>query len=317
MPDDCIPRKVRALINPRSGPYFYRREVLNYLHAEWDRDGIEFDHQESENPSDGKAKALQAAADGVDTLLVCGGDGIVNTVGAELIGSDIALGVIPLGSGNGFARHFGIPMHPRQACRSLKNGVRKRIDVGIASGRPFFVTCGLAWEAELVKGYEQMLIRGTFSYVFSGLLRFFMFKPQDHHLIVDGEHEDIRRPLLLTIANLTQYGGGARIAPRARHDDGVLKLIAIQHQDALKQLPQIYRLFDGTIESMSGIRTWDFRTLVVERERAEAIQVDGELHEVEKDFMVEVLPQSLEVIVPSSVPQHRRFWPLATGINHK
>lgn len=309
---DDVPRKVRALINPHSGYYFSRREVLGFLREVWATDGIEFDSQESESPADGKAKAQQAIADGVDTIIVVGGDGITNTVASELIGSDIAVGVIPMGSGNGFARHFGVPLNPRLAARALREAERKRIDVGLAAGRPFLVTCGLAWEAELVKGFEQSLIRGQFSYIFAGLFRFFTYRPQDFRVRVDGNEVDVRRPLILTVANLTQYGGGARIAPGARHDDGMLKLIAIQHIDALKGLPQLYRLFDGTINAMEGVQTWSFRRMEVSRDRAEPVQVDGDLHQVDRDFDIEVLPACLEVLVPTASPPHRNLWTMVT-----
>lgn len=311
MPHD-VPRKVRALINPRSGYYFSRREVLGFLKEVWSGDGIEFDAQESENPADGKAKAHQAIADGVDTLIVVGGDGIINTVGAELIESDVALGVIPMGSGNGFARHFGIPLHPRYAAQAMRTAERQRIDVGLAAGRPFFITCGLAWEADLVKGFEQSLIRGQFSYIFTGLLRFFTYRPQEIQLKLDGEDVHIRQPLILTVANLSQYGGGARIAPTARHNDGMLKLIAIKHLDALKGIPQFYRLFDGTIEALEGVQTWSFRRMEIIRQRAEPVQVDGELHYVEKDFEIEVLPGCVDVLVPTAAPPKRNLWTLVT-----
>jgi YegS/Rv2252/BmrU family lipid kinase len=309
---DEAPRKVRALINPRSGYYFSRREVIGFLREVWETDGVEFDAQESESAADGKAKAQQAIADGVDTIIVVGGDGMINTVASELIGSEVAVGVIPMGSGNGFARHFGVPLNPRQAAQALREAERQRIDVGLAAGRPFLVTCGLAWEAELVKGFEQSLIRGQFSYIFAGLFRFFTYRPQDFHLRLDGRDLDVRRPLILTVANLTQYGGGARIAPSARHDDGMLKLIVIEHTDALKGLPQLYRLFDGTIDAMEGVRTVNFRRLEVSRPRAEPIQVDGELYPVDCDFEVEVLPACLEVLVPAPAPRKHNLWWLMT-----
>jgi len=307
-----VPRKVRALINPRSGYYFSRREVLGFLREVWDTEGIEFDAQESESPADGKAKAQQAVSDGVDTVIVVGGDGIINTVASELIGSDVAVGVIPMGSGNGFARHFGVPLNPRQAAQALREAEKQRIDVGLAAGRPFLVTCGLAWEAEVVKGFEQSLIRGQFSYIFAGLLRFFTYRPQDFHLHLDGRELEVKRPLILTVANLTQYGGGARIAPGARHDDGMLKLIAIEHLDALKALPQFYRLFDGTIDAMEGVQTWNFLRMEVSRVRPEPVQVDGELHPVDCRFEIEVLPACLEVLVPAPLPRKSTLWTLMT-----
>jgi len=236
----------------------------------------------------------------VDTLLVIGGDGMVNTIGAELIGSDVALAVLPLGSGNGFARHFGIPLHADRAARVLRHGNRQRIDVGFAGNRPFFVTAGLAWDADLVRGLQRIPMRGVLPYVFAGLYHLLVYEPQNFELVLDGEKLHIEKPLILAVANLTQFGGGAIIAPNARPDDGELSLVTVPRMDTFEILSRLSHLFDGTIQSIPEIRTWSFRKLLIHRSRPDPIQVDGELVESETDLVIEAKPEALDVIVPAA-----------------
>jgi diacylglycerol kinase (ATP) len=291
-------RKVRALINPKSGFMGPLKSLEGVLRDAWQDDSTSFDCLESLSPEDGRAKATQAVQDGIDTLVVVGGDGTLNTISAALIGSQTAMAAIPAGSGNGFARHFGIPLNTKQAAISLKNGRRVKIDVGVAAGRPFFVTCGLAWEAEIVKGFENYPIRGIPSYVFGGLGQVLRYAPQNFRLTLDGEAIDVAQPILLTVANLSQYGAGVKIAPDTRSDDGSLSLIVVPKGNPIHHLRQIVHLIEGRLHDAPQVLSLNFRSMLVERERPDPIQMDGELHEAGASFRVEVLPSAVEIIIP-------------------
>lgn len=267
--------------------------------------GVDVTYQFSHDAEDGRVKVGRAVDEGVDTILVAGGDGMVNTIGAALVGTPVALGVIPTGSGNGFARHFGIPLHIQEATAVLAAAVRCPIDVGVANGRPFFVTCSMAADASVVKTFEAFPFRGILPYVFAAAYELFDYQPQPFRAILDGRDElTVANPLLFTVANLTQFGGGAQIAPQARADDGHLELVVIQKHDAGRALANVGRLFDGTIDTLPGVITRRFQHLVVERERAGVIQVDGELLEAEAKVDVTLHPGRLNVLVP---PKGRGF----------
>ncbi len=301
-------RRVRVLINPRSGVWWSFEGVRKALDETWDVDGIDLAYQVSRHVRDGVAKARRAIEDGVDTLIVVGGDGMVNTIGGALVGTDTALAVIPAGSGNGFARHFGIPLTPERAVKVLKEGRREVIDVGIANERAFFVTCSLAWDADIVRGFEESPVRGILPYVFAGIYRFFTYEPQDFTLVLDGETLLAKEPLVLTVANLTQYGGGAKIAPDARPDDGHLELVMVPKSAAPKLLPELHRLFTGTISQVPMVTMRRFKRMEVHRSRPDPIQVDGELIDAPEQFTIEVRPAALQVIVPAASARERRRW---------
>ena len=133
-------RKVLVLINPKSGLPRMFTTMRHALDRLWDRDGIELMYQFTQSQEDGIAKATRAVERGVDTIIVSGGDGTVSTISRVLVGTDTVLGVIPTGSGNGFARHFGIPLSAPRAVEALAGGTVRSIDVGVVNGMPFFVT---------------------------------------------------------------------------------------------------------------------------------------------------------------------------------
>ena len=295
-------RKVLVLMNPKSGVFNSLNTVLSTLDATWDVAGIDLSYQFSKSAEDGRRKVKRAIAQGVDTVLVIGGDGMVNTIGAELVGSTVALGVIPTGSGNGFARHFDIPLNAEKAAKALIEAERYRIDVGTANGRPFFVTCSMAWDATLVRTFEKSPLRGVVPYVLAGVYEFLEYVPQPFTVSIDGQAETLEfdRPLVFTVANLTQYGGGALIAPRACPDDGLLELVVISRRDAPKMISSLPRLFTGTFDQAKPVRTHQFQKLEVQRSLPAPIQVDGELVDAPAQVTVNVLPRALTVLVPRS-----------------
>lgn len=292
-------KKVRILINPNSGMGTALDQIREPLLEHWDLPETDLSIQFSKSKEDGRAKARRAVEDGVGRLLVMGGDGIINTIGSVLIGTDIALGVIPTGSGNGFARHFDIPLDIVKATIALSSAKSRAIDVGFANDLPFFVTCSLAWDAALVNSFEKSPIRGVLPYVFAGVYEFFEYQPQPFTLILDETEEiTIEDPQLCTIANLTQYGGGAQIAPGAKADDGQLQLVTIRRHDFAKILPMLGKVFDGTIDRMREIETRSFETLTVQREKEGPMQLDGELLSAPATVHIRVQPRALNVLVP-------------------
>ena len=154
-------KKVRVIKNPHAGLHGTQAHWFEHIQRVWDVDGCQLTYQFSKSPEDGKVKVRQAIEDGVECVLLIGGDGLMNTLGTELVGTDCVMGVLPGGSGNGFARHFNIPMAPDKAVESLANGKVMEIDVGVANGHHFFVTCSMAWDAALVRSVEKAPIRGV------------------------------------------------------------------------------------------------------------------------------------------------------------
>ena len=296
-------RRVRVLLNPKSGTGFALNAIAGALEKHWAEAGVELTYQISRNKEDGQAKARHAVEEGVESVLVAGGDGMVNSIGSVLVGTDVALGVIPAGSGNGFARHFGIPLQPARAAAALVEARPQCIDVGVVEGHPFFVTCGMAADAQLVRHFERSPIRGILPYMFATAYEIFEYRPQNFRVVLDGgESFSFEHVLVFTVANLTQFGGGALIAPSALPDDGHLEMVVVLRQDIAGLLEGIPRLFGGTIDQLPGVITRRFQRLEVERQEPGAIQVDGELVEAPARVTVRIRRRALNVLVPAQPP---------------
>lgn len=292
-------KSVRVLVNRKSGLSWSFDSIEKACARHWDKPGTELTFQFSRSREDGIEKAERAVSDGIDVLLVVGGDGTVNTIGSCLVGSSTALGVIPVGSGNGFARHFSIPLVPEKAVKALSEADVQRIDVGMVNDRPFLVTCSMAWDAQIVRTFDKFPVRGIIPYLFAGAYEILDFKPQPMTVTIDsGEKMEIPDAAVFTVANLTQFGAGAKIAPHAKADDGMLELIAARLPDMPVILANLPRVFYGTMSKMPQMIKRSFRHITVRRQFARPIQVDGELIDAPPDVTIKVKTRCLNVLVP-------------------
>ena len=291
-------KQVLVLINPKSGvggPYRY----ITAIEAVWDTPEHDVSFQFSQSAEDGAGKGRRAIARGTDTILVGGGHGMVNTIGSELVGTHVRLGVIPAGSGNGFARHFHIPLHPSEAAQSLFNGQVTRIDVGKANDRLFFVTCSMAWDGALVETFEKYPFRGIVPYVLAGAQQLFEYKAQPFHVDIDGEQIEFKHPMIFTVANLSQFGSDVLVAPDAKADSGDLELVAIEKKDVPLVLSQVHRFIEKTFHHHQLVTNRHFKKMTVRRKNPSSIQIDGELMSAETIVHIEVIPRALNVIIPN------------------
>lgn len=292
-------KQVLVLINPKSGagsPYRY----ISAIEKIWDTPEHDVSFQFSQSAEDGAEKVRRAIGRGTDTVLVVGGDGMVNTIGSELVNTDVRLGVVPAGSGNGFARHFKIPLHPAAAAQALLEGCTAPIDVGKVNERLFFVTCSMAWDGALVEGFEKLPFRGGLApYILAGAQQLLEYKAQPFQVEIDGEQLDFKHPLIFTVANLSQYGSDVLVAPDAKADSGNLELIAIEKNDMPLVISHIHRFIEKTFHHHPLVTHRQFKTMTVQRKNASPIQIDGELMKAETNVHIEVLPSALNVIIPN------------------
>ena len=291
-------KQVLVLINPKSGvgsPYRY----ISAIEKVWDTPEHDVSFQFSQSAEDGAEKVRRAIERGTGTVLVVGGDGMVNTIGSELVGTDVRLGVVPAGSGNGFARHFGIPLHPAGAARTLLEGYTAPIDVGRVNDRLFFVTCSMAWDGALVETFEKYPFRGIVPYVLAGAQQLLEYRAQPFHVEIDGEPLEFKHPLIFTVANLSQFGSDVLVAPDAQADSGNLELVAIEKKDMPLVVSQIHRFIEKTFHHHPLVTNRHFKTMAVHRKNASPVQIDGEVMKAGTDVHIEVIPSALNVIMPN------------------
>ena len=141
-------------------------------------------------------------------------------------------------------------------------------------------------------------MRGVLPYFLAATVELFEYKPQPIAVELDGETITFDKPMVFTAANLTQFGGGARIAPHALPDDGHLELVAIDQKNSAKVVPKLIKLFDGTIDQVEEVFSRRFKKLVAFRKEPGPIQLDGELIDAPACVRIDVIENGVQVIVP-------------------
>ncbi len=290
--------RVRALMNPRAGVAAPRAlEVLRRGRPSWPDLSVHL----TRGRGDARDIARQAAAEGIELLLVAGGDGTVNEAAQGVLGSETTLGVVPVGSGNGLARSLGIPLRPGPALEALENGVARRIDVGVVNGEPFVNVAGVGFDAAVGIAFESNGRgggrRGVLTYLRLGLARSFSYPPARVTLEAGGEHIETRA-LVVTFANGRQYGAGAVIAPRARLDDGCLEVVVIEDAPPLETVLNAPRLFLGSIEGYRRYRRVTAPSALLTATAPLEHHRDGEPAARTDRLEVGVRPRALRVLVP-------------------
>jgi diacylglycerol kinase (ATP) len=290
--------KVRAILNPRAGVAAERAlAAVRRGRPSW----TELTVFVTTGPGDAKALAREAAEAGAELVLSVGGDGTANEAAQGLLGSPTALGIVPVGSGNGLARCLRIPLDPARALAVLEDGVDRAIDVGTANGRLFLNVGGAGFDAVVGADFHASgrsgRRRGILSYVLLSLFRVVRYRAEPLWLEADGKGHEVR-PFLVCLANGPQYGAGATIARGAKLDDGRLDVVVIDDAPRPVLLANIPRLFAGRLDRSRLYRRLTAAKAVLTGQAPFAYHRDGEPEAPVARLEVGLLPHALKVRVP-------------------
>ena len=240
--------------------------------------------------------AHQYARMGFDAVVAVGGDGTVNEVARGIRGTQTALGMIPMGSGNGFARHLNIPIRPNKAIEMLNHSEPISVDYGMANDKLFVSTCGTGFDALIADHFAGSNKRGFATYLQNVLHEAFSYQPQTYHLVGDG-WDVTHKAFLITFANANQWGYEALIAPKASVQDGKMDIMLMSSHAILGSASLALRLFAGSIDDSHFMDTLRAKEVTLERESAAPFHIDGDPVEMEKDIRVRIVPDGLKVLV--------------------
>ena len=237
--------------------------------------------------------AQMAVSQGIEKVVAIGGDGTVNEVGKGLIGSETALGIVPIGSGNGLARHLKIPLKTERAIQFAVNQPVVEIDVCFLNDIPFFCTAGVGFDAEVAHEFSKQPFRGLKTYAKMALKSFRTFKPESYHF---DNHVD-KTAFAITFANATQYGNNAMISPKSKIDDGLIERVILK-PFPFGAAPIIgVRLFRGTLPNSRYIEMESAEEFLLKSEKNFLVHYDGEpLQMNTNEIKITIKKQSLKVI---------------------
>jgi len=227
----------------------------------------------STSPDDLTREAAESSCDEFDRVVVCGGDGTLNRALRRFDCRRGTLALIPLGSGDDFARVNGIPRDVKAACEIAVSGKIREVDVATANGLPYAGVAGLGFDSEVARFANERVkhIHGSAVYLYAILRVLPSFKPR--LVRIDGRDEEV---MFAVFGNSPQYGGGIKIAPAALLDDGLLDACIVHRTSRMQLLRTLPRAYTGTHVRKSFVETRRAREFTVESEFPLDVYADGE-----------------------------------------
>lgn len=297
-------RKIVVIINPISGgkPKDNIPEIAHEVFPDGDY-CLEICY--TQRPGHGYILAKQAMEDGADTVVAVGGDGTINEIGKALIhDTGVKFGIVPMGSGNGLARHAEIPMDVRGAFELIRVGHSELIDYGDMNGNIFFTTAGTGFDAEVGHRFADMsqrfLItgkRGPITYLRAIAEMAATYVPKEYTIMTDDEvfHE---RAFLITIGNAAQWGNKVYIAPRASQQDGLFTITLVKPFLYIEAPVLAVQLMNRQFDRNIHVRSIESRHLRIMCDEIGYSHVDGEPMKLVTPLDITMHPAGLRIIVP-------------------
>ncbi|MBI3742139.1 MAG: diacylglycerol kinase family lipid kinase [Chloroflexi bacterium] len=294
----------RLIYNPAAGARTTRDQVARAA-EEFRARGWNVAISETAHSGDGFRIARQAIVDQLDALIAVGGDGTLNETANALVDSQTALGVLPRGTGNVWAREMGMPLDDLAAgARLIADAEIKTIDVGEVRGtnfspRIFVLWCGIGFDAAVTRDIEtnrEMKRRlGPLSFIISGMRLAWQYRGKRVRIFAD--QFKIRRRVILALAmNVQLYGAFFRLAPNARAQDEKLDLLLFKGAGLGETIWHAGRVFLGSHLRDPQVEMHSIATLNIPTEKL-PVQVDGEPIGF-TPIEIRVRPRALRVLVP-------------------
>jgi diacylglycerol kinase (ATP) len=239
---------------------------------------------------------IQENLDNHDIFIAAGGDGTVHTVATKLVGGEKILGVLPLGSGNGFAKEFGFKLNLRSLLSDIKRADTVDIDVIEVNDKLCLNVAGIGLDSFVAHSFSTLKLRGFVPYVWLTLKTFLRLRPFHVNIKCGGEEILSDKLFVLTIANTRQFGNYAFIAPEARPNDGIINLVLIKPFPKILGPLFIIRLFTKRInKSKYVIHITTDKEIVIETDETR-FHIDGEPIKISGKVVVRIKREVLKVL---------------------
>ena len=294
-------RRILFVINPVSGTGRQKTaETIITTH-------IDNQHIEPHIVYTQKAKhafELSKEAIGVfDAVVAVGGDGTVNEVSRALIDTQTALGIIPVGSGNGLAHYLQIPLTIEKAVKVINDFQLMPIDTININNLKYVNVAGVGFDAFISHKFAGYGKRGILSYLKLIIEEFFRYKAKKYKVRIDGKKYK-KRAFLITFANSSEFGNNAHIAPKAKIDDGLIDVCFLKKFPLISAPVLGLRLFNKTMDKSKYSKIIRGKEIQVKRKKKPIVaHIDGEPVTFDKKLNIAVNSLSLHVIVPEKFRQ--------------
>jgi diacylglycerol kinase (ATP) len=302
------PFQVLIVYNPAAGQSPNLTSMLDRVAKLWRDRSWQVEIAATTAPGDATRRAQQAAAAGYNAVVAAGGDGTVNEVMNGLVGTSTALGVLPLGTVNIWAREMGLSMDMLKAAAILAESKLTSIDVGMAGNRYFLLMAGIGFDAAVtatVNAAEKKRI-GALAYIKQAVQVAWNFRGTRPRLKIDGKR--VRgKILMVTIGNSQLYGGVVKFTAHATIDDGLLDICVIKGEGMLSAPRRLISIFARHYNRDPKVQYYRGSTIEIRGQRGKSlpIQIDGDyLGQTPMTFRV--VPNSLTILMPPNAD--RSLW---------
>jgi YegS/Rv2252/BmrU family lipid kinase len=267
-------RRLCVLCNPTAGGGRSLQALAPVQRALEER-GLELRVGRTES-GDHAAELARGAAEAGEEVVAFGGDGMVRIAAHAVRGTDAVLGVLPGGRGNDFARSLGIPRDPVAACEIVADGELRTVDAGDVDGETFVGVASIGLESEVTRiANAAPRLGGRTVYTGATIVGLARWRPATYELDLDGERHSYTG-FMAAVANSGRFGGGMRIAPHARLDDGLLDVVVIEHGSRLRFLLNVPKVFRGTHVADHHVHVLRAREVGLRADRQFEVYADGD-----------------------------------------
>ncbi len=317
-------RKILAVINPISGTS--NKEFMPETIARCiDPDKFDVVVRFTQHASHATLLTEEAIKEGFYGVIAVGGDGTINEVAAALRDSSTALGIIPCGSGNGLARHLGIPMNVEKALEIINLDNIEALDYCTANDRPFFCTCGVGFDAHVSQKFAEARKRGPLSYIQKTLVEYLKYRCKTYSIEMN-DRVVTEKAFVIACGNASQYGNNAFITPRASMHDGLIDVTVIHPFTPLDTAVLGVLLFTRHIDQDTNINTFRTSELTIHRPKPDVMHIDGEPIMMDADIHIKCHKAGIKIFLPVGdgdekksllKPIENGFWDFVTTIREE
>ena len=269
--------KILFILNPIAGGG-KAKGLEDMIVDEMKNRDIEYSIIKTKKPNDATKIAREGILEGYNLIVAVGGDGTLNEIARAVLGTDVSLGMIPGGTGNDMARTLDMPLDPKEALDNILNHQKKTIDVGYVNGELFLNIASTGLDSAVVEGAKKYKkkYQGSTAYSISMLENLFKFRKKPMKIEVDGEliEEEI---YLVAVGNGRTYGGGFKILPMAKLDDGYFHICVVKNVAKpllLVLFPSI--LFGKHTLFKKYVSVYQAREVTIKTDSELFLKVDGE-----------------------------------------
>ncbi len=292
------------IINPISG-IGKQKQVEDVIEKVLDQNIYNYEIAYTEYPHHGTLLSLQASIQKKDIVVAVGGDGSINDCVRGLIGTDVTLGIIPAGSGNGLARTLNIPLNMEDAIEVLNKGKTNEIDTIKVNNKIYASIAGIGFDALIAKEFRNTKVRGFNKYLSLILQHYPFYEPQTYRIEYDNQVIE-EEALFISFANSNQFGFDTIIAPSAKVDDGFIQ-VSIVKKVPLVMLPlTVQFLLLKNFDKSIYVKTFKTKEVIVKNNTSLLVNLDGESVEMEQELKFSINPQSLNIIIPKEDVKERK-----------